>query len=257
MITHFAELELQTVSREGARQVYADRLGFPIGNEDDRSVTFDITPFTRLQFVEADAPLSPAHVAFQVAYDGFPDALEALLASGVLVISDPIDTGVKRQVYFRDGDGNLLELLAFDYVVEDAFPPRHPLNVLYVREIGFPVEDVDASRAWMTNALSLRLSDNATPSFGFMIGGTAHAVVVDRRRPWIPIGIRALPPPMRLTWGTPDRSFVDAAAERLGDVPTEVIDNPTSVSFEREGYRLRVAHTPEVTAEQVDTLNLP
>ena len=64
MITHFAELELQTVSISGVKQVYEDGLGFPICNETEQSVAFSITPFMKLIFVEKFAPISPAHFGF-------------------------------------------------------------------------------------------------------------------------------------------------------------------------------------------------
>ena len=45
-------------------------------------------------------------------------------------------------LYFKDGDGNLLEIIAHSYVKEDVLVPQSPLNILYVREIGLPVKSV-------------------------------------------------------------------------------------------------------------------
>ena len=36
-------------------------------------------------------------------------------------------------LYFRDGDGNLLEIIAHSYVKEDVLVPQSPLNILYIR----------------------------------------------------------------------------------------------------------------------------
>ena len=33
----------------------------------------------------------------------------------------------------KDGDGNLLEIIAHSYVKEDVLVPQSPLNILYVR----------------------------------------------------------------------------------------------------------------------------
>ena len=40
-------------------------------------------------------------------------------------------------LYFKDGDGNLLEIIAHSYVKEDVLVPHSPLNILYVRKLVF------------------------------------------------------------------------------------------------------------------------
>ena len=40
-------------------------------------------------------------------------------------------------LYFKDGDGNLLEIIAHSYVKEDVLVPQSPLNILYVRKLVF------------------------------------------------------------------------------------------------------------------------
>ena len=257
MLTHFAELALQTVSIGGVKQVYADRLGFPICNETEDTVAFAITPFMTLTFVERFEPISPAHFALQVSYAQFYDAVDVLTSAGLLLVSDVRDSGFQRQVYFRDGDGNLLEIIAFDYIPDDVLEALHPLRVLYMREIGFPVVDVASCRAWMMDVLDLKMSVNSSEQFGFMVGGTAHAVVVDQIRPWIPIAMKALPPPMRLVWGTPNLDYLNAVKERLNDREIDVSEAEEAVGFEMEGYRLEVKYTPEFSEAIVENLKLP
>ena len=257
MITHFAELELQTVSINGTKQVYADRLGFPIQNEDGHSVTFEITPHTTLKFVERFEPIAPAHFAFQVSYAHFFDVVNVLQKNGVLCISEVRDSGFQRQLYFRDGDGNLLEIIAFDYIPEDVLLPCHPLKVLYLREVGFPVQNVQSCRKWMASLLDLNLSQNASAQFGFMFSGTAHAVVVDQKRPWIPIDMQALPPPMCLVWGTPNANYLAQVHKRLTAKGIRVTETIGEITFALENYTLGLRHTPDFGTDVPTRLKLP
>lgn len=257
MITHFAELELQTVSIIGVKQVYADRLGFPIQNEDEHSVTFALTTHTTLKFVERFAPIAPAHFAFQVSFRDFFAAVQVLQKSGILIISDVRDTGFQRQIYFRDGDGNLLELIAFDYIPDDVLPAHCPLHVLYLREVGFPVKQVEVCRKWMTSTLGFIKSQNSSAQFGFMVGGTAHNVVVDQTRPWIPIAMWAVPPVMKLTWGTPNLAYLEQTREHLVTQGVDVTRKEETLAFELEDYRLELRHTPNFLADIPARLKLP
>lgn len=43
-------------------------------------------------------------------------------------------------LYFKDGDGNLLEIIAHSYVKEDVLVSQSPLNILYVRKSAFPLK---------------------------------------------------------------------------------------------------------------------
>ena len=40
-------------------------------------------------------------------------------------------------LYFKDGDGNLLEIIAHSYVKEEVLVPQSPLNILYIRKLVF------------------------------------------------------------------------------------------------------------------------
>ncbi|MBT2674543.1 hypothetical protein J7E95_27800 [Streptomyces sp. ISL-14] len=116
MITHFADLELLTVSIEGVKQCYAKRLQFPILSESKDFIQFQLTPFTTLSFKEAFEPISPAHFAFQVPYSHFDEVAAFVQQSGLLVLSQEqgqyIDeTNGRKNLYFRDGDVTFSKLL--------------------------------------------------------------------------------------------------------------------------------------------------
>lgn len=87
-------------------------------------------------------------------------------------------------VYFKDGDGNLLEIIAHSYVKEDVLVPQSPLNILYVREIGLPVKSVPVFTEWLKSNLNMKTMKDGD-IFNFVIGGTAYIVATWWQRPWI------------------------------------------------------------------------
>ncbi|PRX41252.1 hypothetical protein CLV97_10718 [Planifilum fimeticola] len=258
MITHFAELRLPTVSLSGTKQVYNQRLGLPVVDESSDQISFSLTPFTRLSFFLSDKPLAPAHFAVQVPYSRFYEAADLIRQSGLLIAAWPdgreIDEiPIRRNLYFRDGDGNLLELIAHSYISEDAIPAHGPLNALYLREIGFPVQSVSRFRSWLETELGFR-SKEPTEQFSFVISGTAHAVTVDRNRPWIPIAMRALKPDMHVVLGTPDEDFFSRLCSRFERADR---GDRMEVSLEKDGYNFSVRLTSDFDADTVRRLNLP
>ena len=133
MITHFAELRLPTVSISGTKQVYHQRLGLPVADDLSDQISFSLTAFARLSFFLSDKPLAPVHFAIQVPYSRFYESADLVRRSGLLIAAWPdgreIDeTPIRRNLYFRDGDGNLVELIAHSYVPEDVIPAHGPLE---------------------------------------------------------------------------------------------------------------------------------
>ena len=51
--------------------------------------------------------------------------------------------------------------------------------------------------------------------FNFVISGTAHAIVVLKKRPWIPIAMKALPAKMMVKFGTPNRKFINDLSKKF------------------------------------------
>lgn len=125
-------------------------------------------------FKEAEEPLNPAHFAFEVPFTAFDDVVHLLQEAGVTLLRwpdgrvvDEFETG--RNVYFRDGDGNLLEVIAHTYVREGVLPPSGHLKILYLREIGFPVDDVIAFRELLVDLFDFKF-DKVVDNFTFAIG---------------------------------------------------------------------------------------
>ncbi len=82
MITHFSELQLNTVSVQGVKQFYHDQLRFPIVFESDNEIYFQPTEYFTLSFKEVVEPLVPVHFAFEVPYSEFENVVNWLQSSG-------------------------------------------------------------------------------------------------------------------------------------------------------------------------------
>jgi len=260
MITHFRELQLNTVSIPSIRQFYHERLLLPIVQESGSRIELQVTEHCTITFLEAFEPVAPAHVAFEVPYSEF-DALAALLKQqGVMIEKWPDgrevdDFGTGRNIYFRDGDGNLLELIAHHYIKEDVIVPFGSLRVLYMREIGFPVNDVAAFRTRLQELMNVKL-DKVFDDFTFAIGGTAHFVLASKQRRWIPIAMVALPPRMRVTLGVPDAETLREIGSRLSENERiSAADNELRLSI--HGYQLCLKVDPGFGKVLPSMLKLP
>jgi hypothetical protein len=257
LITHYAALELQTVSIQGVKQAYADGLQLPILYEASNFIKFQLTPFTTLSFKETYEAICPVHFAIQVPYSQFIDISSFIRQSGLFILKQESgqyidETNGRKNLYFRDGDGNLLEIIAHEYIKEDQIELSGNLKAMYLREIGFPVKSVPNFRDWLKNTLKMK-TERDQDTFNFVIGGTAHAVVVSKERPWIPISMKALPPKMRVTLGTTDINFINKLASKLDNTLLE----SDKVYFAKDGYNFCVKYASDFELSLLKKLNLP
>ncbi|HDR4364234.1 TPA: VOC family protein [Bacillus cereus] len=261
MITHITDIKLQTISIEGVKQVYKDILCFPIKKETTSFIQFEVTPYTTISFQEVYEPIASAHFAFEIPYSKFHETARWLEKSGLLIVKwkdgHTIDEESGRfNLYFRDGDGNLLEIIAHSYVKEDVLVPQSPLNILYIREIGLPVKSVPVFTEWLKLNLNMKTMEDGD-IFNFVIGGTAYIVATWWQRPWIPIAMKALPPKVHVSFGTPDQAFLQRIQNNLkkNSVPYECKHD--EVSFIQQGYSFTILHTSNLHADIPSKLNLP
>lgn len=240
MITHFAGVTLQTLSIEGAKQFYHGILGFPIARESSPDIEFRPTPDCVLSFREVGEPIAPAHLAFEVPYAEF-DAIAKRLSGRVALLKhndgttvDRYETGVN--VYFKDFDGHLLELIAHPDISIGSLSPSGPYRILYIREVGLPVQDPVAAREWMKRTLGLAI-ERESEQFAFVIGGSAHAVVVSTMRRWIPIAMHALPPALEIVYGVANAGFIASVRNTL-DPRLVISDRGDELWFRMYDYRI-------------------
>jgi hypothetical protein len=257
MITHFAELELHMLSLSVVRLVYHERLRFPILAETDNFLAFAITTHTVLKFTLRQEPVTHAHFAFQVSHAGFAEVADKIKGAGLLVTHEHVDWGDGQSLYFRDGEGHGLEIIAHARIADDVLPQCYHLGILYLREVAFHVESVPHFRRWLREILEMKSqSDNEADDFDFVIGGTAHAVVSALSRCGYPGGSCSVPTNQRVTLGTPDREFMRRVRERLAATGELVAEQPEEIEFQHAGYRFTLRHTPQFSAEWLARLHL-
>ncbi|MCS7462263.1 glyoxalase/bleomycin resistance/dioxygenase family protein [Paenibacillus doosanensis] len=262
MITHFSQLQLQTVSIRGVKQFYHEQLRFPVVYESDHEILLQPAEYFTLSFKEAAEPLAPAHFAFEVPYSDFNNVVDWLQRTGNVTllkwpngrIIDDFETGLN--VYFRDGDGNLLEIIAHNYITEGILTPCGELKILYLREVGFPVDSVADFRALLVELFNFSLA-KVYDNFTFAIGGTAHAVIASKQRKWIPIAMTALPPTMNVSFGISSLDFIEKVKTNLTakGIPYES-DEHCQLHFQIKEYSFRLGLT-DFPDKAPALLNLP
>lgn len=263
MITHYAEVKLQTTSVAGVKQFFSERLGYPVASEYAEQIEVRVNAHTRLTFQESHERLAPVHLAFEVPMAVFDQVvlhLQQLLGiplawpDGITVTT--FTSG--KSVYYKDLDGNLLEWTAHYGITDEVLVPEGLLQVMYLREVGLPVHDVGATTAWFQANLGMKVF-KSSELFAFVRGGTAHAVVVSTSRKWIPIGMIAIPPHLTLVLGVSGAAYITQIADRLegAGYPISWSLDQNELSFQYAGYLIVLRHTPGFLSSWVDALNLP
>ncbi|CAH1202155.1 hypothetical protein PAECIP111891_01996 [Paenibacillus allorhizoplanae] len=260
MITHYEQLQFNTVSIQGVKQFYSEQMQFPILLETKDEICFQPTENFKLSFKEAMEPIAPAHFAFEVPLSEFDNVVNLLKSKGIALLKwsdgryiDDFETG--KNVYFRDGDGNLLEIITHHYVREGILTPAGDLKLLYLREIGFPADSVKEFREFFVDIFELKL-DKVRDDFTFAIGGTSHMVISSKKRKWIPIEMVALPPTMNVIFGVSSTDFVRKVSKKLTEkgMPFCMRDGHLNFNFKEYNITLKVTNFhPGIPA----LLNLP
>ncbi|MEH7464016.1 hypothetical protein V7166_18570 [Bacillus thuringiensis] len=98
---------------------------------------------------------------------------------------------------------------------------------------------------WLKHTLQMKTMHDQD-IFNFVIGGTAHAVVVKEGRPWVPIDMSALMPKMSITFGTPDIEFIQ-----------NVNKKEDTLQFMQHSYSITLKYTPEFVSTIPKQLHLP
>ena len=178
-----------------------------------------ITPHTTFHFKRAPEPVRPR--ISRSRSGTFAETVNHLDRAHIPLNRD-IETEATNQQFFKDGDGNLLEVYAHDYVRKDVLGRGNPLGVMYRREVGFVVDNTGGFHDWLGELFGTVLTKGHRDSdFCITAVGTAHFVLNHATKRWIPINSTALKPQMRFTLGTPDVDDV----ERFGD-RTDTIAGP-------------------------------
>jgi hypothetical protein len=157
---------------------------------------------------------SPQHIAFRIPSAAYADAL-AWLGSCVALL--PAAGGGHEfafpdwnadAMYFRDPDGNVLELLAHHDLPEPYDPPFGPGTMLGVCEVGVPVDDMGAFLVWLEGRTGARRWSGDGVTFAAAGDKRGSLIVVPRGRPWHPVpGSDAVAGPLGIDLGSAGALF--------------------------------------------------
>jgi catechol 2,3-dioxygenase-like lactoylglutathione lyase family enzyme len=201
---HLAEITLASQRPAQQRRFYAEALGLEAGAAGD--VVRVRAGAGRLVFVPG-AP-SPQHIAFRIPSAAYADALAWLGERAELL------TGADGSyrfafpdwnadaMYFRDPDGNVLELIAHHGLPEPYEPPFAPDTLLGVCEVGMPADDVAAFLVWLEGRAGARRWSGDGVSFAAAGDKRGSLIVVPRGRAWHPVpGAEAVAGPIGIELG--------------------------------------------------------
>jgi catechol 2,3-dioxygenase-like lactoylglutathione lyase family enzyme len=201
---HITHLTLAAHDLYAANDFYAVKLGLPLLEIDEESITFQIGT-TELTFRAADTP-AQYHIAFNIpenqieaGYVWLNQVTQTLLTdTGEFIAA--FESWNAHSVYAIDPLGNVIELIARHGLhngVRGAFTPE---SLLCVSEIGIPVDDVITAADDVAGATGDGYYLGEVSEV-FTAVGDEHGllIIVPRGREWYPqTGIPAYDVPLRL-----------------------------------------------------------
>lgn len=201
---NLAEITLASARPEAQRVFYSGTLGLEVAGAEGM-------PGVRIgtgRLVFEPGSWSPQHIAFRIPSTAYADAL-AWLGSRVELLTGAgggpefaFPDWNADAMYFRDPDGNVLELIAHHDLPEPYAPPFTPGAMLGVCEAGVPVDDMRAFLRWLEGRTGARRWSGDGVTFAAAGDKRGSLIVVPRGRPWHPVpGSDALAGPLGIDLG--------------------------------------------------------
>jgi catechol 2,3-dioxygenase-like lactoylglutathione lyase family enzyme len=209
------ELTLATKDLAAEWAFWGERLGLPTREADDAievplqasTIRFEAaSPGTdpryhfainvpRRSITEAAAWIDERHEL--LAFHGDPDVEE-----GATIVHT--DRGASA-LYFLDGAGNVVELIANHHLDNASDAPFGPDSLLEIAEIGVATADIEATRAAIQATLSAEILWGGREGWKLTAIGDDHGVVIvaPTGRGWIPVDLPALPEPTTIVAAAP------------------------------------------------------
>jgi catechol-2,3-dioxygenase len=208
----FRDITLASSNLVAQKSFYGDLLGLPLLVDSPDQLTTQ-TGKTKLTFLLApEKPANVYHIAFNVPENQLPAAGAWIeLRTPVLAsISNPTKTVFEflswnaHSIYFKDGNGNILEFIARHNLENASDVPFTSDNILEVSEIGLPTENVALTASELETNLNLPLYDGRG-SQTFAAIGDEHGllIIVPLGHPWLPTNSTSAAP-MPIQIGSPD-----------------------------------------------------
>ncbi len=185
-----AAVRLASADIEAQRRLYLDTLGLEQLDAPPSTLALGVGQST-LVFEPGGA--SPQHVAFRIPSAAYADAM-AWLGARVELLTNTDGTPVfpfpdwnADAMYFRDRDGNVLELIAHHDLPEPYEPPFRPGDLLAIGEVGVPVDDMPGFLSDVERRHGIRRWSGDGVGFAAAGDKRGSLIVVPRGRPWHPV----------------------------------------------------------------------
>jgi catechol 2,3-dioxygenase-like lactoylglutathione lyase family enzyme len=194
------QLTLSTSDLPGQTAFWGERLGLPVGRADD-GIEVRLREST-IRFVRAEPGLDTrCHFAINISAGSIRQAVDWLEERHEVLSfdGDPVRTDVGAGcVYFLDGGGNVVELIANPHI-ESEGGPFGSESLIEVGEIGIAASDVEATSAAVEAAFGEGVHWRDDESRLIAVGDH-HAVVIVAPigRGWIPVDLAARPLPTEI-----------------------------------------------------------
>ena len=196
---HIAAVRLASADLAAQRELFVERLGLEQLAAPAGALAVRVGQST-LAFEPGDP--SPQHVAFRIPSAAYADALDWLGERTTLLPNDhggrehPFPAWNADAMYFRDADGNVLELIAHHDLDDTYDPPFGPGDLLAIGEVGVPADDVPLFLADVERRHGIRRWSGDGVGFAAAGDKRGSLIVVPRGRPWHPVpGADATAPP--------------------------------------------------------------
>lgn len=201
---HLAEIRLASARPGAQRAFYSGPLGLEVDDVEGRSGV----RIGAGRLVFEPGTWSPQHIAFRIPSASYADALAWLGARAELLTGADgapefaFPDWNADAMYFRDPDGNVLELIAHHDLPEPYAPPFTPRTMLGVCEVGMPVDDMGAFLHWLEGRAGARRWSGDGVAFAAAGDKRGSLIVVPRGRPWHPVpGSDAVAGPLGIDLG--------------------------------------------------------
>jgi catechol-2,3-dioxygenase len=198
------ELELLSPDLEVQRQFYVDVLGLTLLEFDAQHLTVQVGS-SCLKFRLQTGFSGRYHFAFDVPENQLLTAKKWLEARTTLIADingDLVFGGGdwnSDAVYFRDPDGNILELIARHDLANASQNVFSSASLLNISEIGLACDNVPDVVKWLKQNLNLEIYKSSSEMFAPV--GNAHGllILVQKAREWFPsTGVHATLQPVNL-----------------------------------------------------------
>ena len=198
------ELQLLTDNLEIQQKFYANVLGLQILERTANHLTLQIGS-SLLKFTQQPGFTGQYHFAFNIPENQLEMA-KTWLESRAELIADTDGTIVfdsqnwnAHQVYFRDPQGNILELIARHELANASQAEFSRRSFLNISEIGLACDDVPSLVQWLEKHLKLEVYKNSNQQFAPVGDANGLLILVQNAREWFPsTGVHAKPQPVNI-----------------------------------------------------------